>query len=112
VGTITDVEFVRNQGGHAEVTFLFDGERAFASVEQNMLLLSLGFISLHPQNVWREKLGQIDLPANDEWGWPRQRLTGFTTDKDVVNLVQMYAAAVRDGTFIPGPVAWPLKTGS
>lgn len=108
---ITDVQFTTEQG-HPYVEFLLDGEPAWASVEQNQILLKEGYIFLHPEEIWKERLQPVILPANTEYGWQRQTLTGFTTDKDVAALVLMYAISVRDGTFTPGPVDWPPKTGS
>lgn len=100
---IGDVEYVLNQG-YPELHFKWDGVEAIVTLDQNHTILFEGYISLHPKEVWAERLPDLTLPANPAIGRGETILTGFTRDPAVVRLAQQFAAAARDGTLRPGPV--------
>lgn len=94
---ITDSRYVLNEG-YPELHFKWDGVPAIVTLDQNQSLLVEGYISLHPKEVWAERLPPLTLPADPEQGRGETVLAGFTRDKEVVKLAQRFAAAARDGT--------------
>lgn len=100
---ISDAEYVVNEG-YPELHFKWDGVPATVTLDQNHSLLSEGYISLHPKEVWAARLPDLTLPADPKQGRGETILTGFTRDKEVVKLAQRFAGAARDGTLKEGRV--------
>lgn len=103
---ITNARYKLNQG-YPELHFDWDGEPAIATLDQNQSLIEEGYISIHPQDVWEQRLPPLTLPANPAIGRGETELISFTRDPEVVGLAQVFARAVRDGKFREGPVDQP-----
>lgn len=100
---ISDAEYVLNEG-YPELHFRWDGVPAIITLDQNQSLISEGYISLHPKEVWAARLLDLTLPADPKIGRGETVLTGFTRDKEVVKLAQRFAKEARDGTLKEGRV--------
>lgn len=100
---ITSAEYILNEG-RPELHFTWNGVPAIVTLDQHHGLLSEGYISLHPKEVWAARLPDLTLPADPDQGRGETRLTGFTRDKEVVKLAQRFAAEARAGTLKPGRV--------
>lgn len=100
---ITDAEYVLNEG-YPELHLKWDGVPAIVTLDQNQSLISEGYISLHPKEVWAARLPDLTLPADPQQGRGETVLTGFTRDKEVITLAQRFAAAAKAGTLRPGRV--------